>query len=170
MALMCAFRASRALWLSLPLAALCASGCAPPEVTFRLRFPSEETFLMSNTARVEIYDGSGTEEESPDAICRALSIGHPAPLATLHSSGVRDVCEFNSGLVLKDVGTGRRVFAASAADAGETTILRGCAVLDVTPDREVIEIQLSTLPTYPDAPTPACPNLQRKCEARDCDS
>ena len=123
---------------------------------------------MSRNARVEIYPGDGTGDESPDSICRALSIDAAAPRTTLQSSGQRDVCEFEAGLALEDVEVGRLVFAASVQDANGTTILRGCTVADVTADGDEVEIQLSTLPSYPDAPAPACPNVQRKCVDRDC--
>lgn len=118
---------------------------------------------MSRTARVEIYDGSGEGDQSPDAICRALSAQQPASVTAIAASGVRDVCEFLDGLLLRKIDAGRLVFAASAVDAQNRTILSGCAVLDVTEDAERVEIQLSTLPNYPDAPTPACETVEAKC-------
>lgn len=151
------------------LGASLLGACQPPEVVFRLRFPSEETFLLAHTARVEIYDGSGVGKTSPDSICRALSVGQPAPVSTLHSTGARDVCEFLEGIVLENVRVGRLVFSASAEDRQATTILRGCAVLDVLADVSEVEVQLSTLPTYPDTPpADACANVQQKCEKREC--
>lgn len=145
------------------------AACEPPTVPYRLRFPSEETFLLSSTARVDVYDGTGSGEGSPDAICRALSVGQPAPVATLASTGKRDVCEFLSspGLPI-DVDTGRLVLFAEAEAEDGTKLLRGCAVVDAYPDSEAVEVQLSTLPTYPDAPVPSCPNQQAKCGADDC--
>lgn len=148
---------------------LALAACEPPTVPYRLRFPSEETFLLSSTARVDVYDGTGTGDGSPDAICRALSVGQPAPVATLASTGKRDVCEFldSPGLPI-EVATGRLVlFAEAEADDG-TKLLRGCAVVDVLAESEGVEVQLSTLPTYPDSPTPSCPNRQTKCGSGDC--
>lgn len=146
------------------LCALVGAGCAPTDVTYRLRFPSEEAFLMSSTARVEVYDGTGTGAQSPDAICRKLSVLQPAGVNTLAVSDVRQVCEFLEGNVdLRTLEEGRLVFAASAVDANFTTILSGCAVVDVVPGVESVEIQLSTLPSYPDAPTPPFATLEEKC-------
>jgi hypothetical protein len=147
---------------------LCA--CEPPVVSYRLRFPSEETFLMSSTLRVEVYDGSGENDESPDAICRALSVGQPAPVSTMQSTGKRDVCGFlgPEGLDIENVDTGRLVLFAEAEDEIGTSLLRGCTVVDVLANTTEVEIQLSTLPTYPDTPTPSCPNQQAKCESDSC--
>lgn len=153
---------SALLGLGVALAGM-GTGCNAPEVTYQLRFPSEETFLMSRTARVEIYDGSGEGEQSPDAICRALSAQQPASVTAVAASGARDVCEFLDGLVLRNIDTGRLVFAASAVDAQNRTILSGCAVLDLDDDAQTVEIQLSTLPNYPDAPTPECATVEAKC-------
>lgn len=143
---------------------LVGAGCAPTDITYRLRFPSEEAFLMSSTARVEVYDGTGTGDRSPDAICRKLSVLQPAGVNTVAVSDVRQVCEFLEGNVdLRTLEEGRLVFAASAVDANFTTILSGCAVVDVVPGIDSVEIQLSTLPSYPDAPTPPQTTLDEKC-------
>lgn len=146
------------------------SACEPPTVPYQLRFPSEETFLLSSLARVDVYDGTGVGDESPDAICRALSVGQAAPVATLASTGKRDVCEFLGapGLTIDNVDTGRVVLFAEAEDSIGTKLLRGCAVVDVLADTEAVEVQLSTLPTYPDTPTPSCPNQQAKCDTGGC--
>ena len=156
-------RGNRPLALLL-MCLLVGIGCAPTDVTYRLRFPSEEAFLMSSTARVEVYDGTGTGDQSPDAICRKLSVLQPAGVNTVAVSDVREVCEFLTGNVdLRTLEEGRLVFAASAVDANFTTILSGCAVVDVVPGVESVDIQLSTLPSYPDAPTPPHATLEEKC-------
>lgn len=150
--------------ISVLLLLLVGLGCAPTEITYRLRFPSEESFLMSKTARLEVYDGTGTGDKSPDAICRRLSVEQPAGVNTLAVSDKREVCEFLLGSVdLRTIEEGRLVFAASATDANFTTILSGCVVVDVVPGVETVDVQLSTLPTYPDAPTPEHATLGEKC-------
>jgi hypothetical protein len=157
-----------ALLAALPLLAVAAAACAPPPVTYRLRFPSEETFLLSSTARVDVYDGSG--EVGPDAICRALSVGQPAPVSAIQTTGKRGVCEFFGppGIVMKDVDVGRLVLFAEAEGADATKLLRGCAVVDVLPATNAVEIQLSTLPSYPDDAALPCSNVQAKCGSQDC--
>ena len=57
-----------------PLGALWLAACAEPSVGVRVVFPSEETFLLSSVATIDVYDGEGTGDKSPDAICRALSV------------------------------------------------------------------------------------------------
>lgn len=156
------------LLLGALLLAVALSACGPAPSTYRLRFPSEETFLLSSTARVDVYDGSG--EVTPDAICRALSVGQPAPVSAIQTTGKRGVCEFLGppGIVMGDVDVGRLVLFAEAEAADATKLLRGCAVVDVGGPGEVVEIQLSTLPSYPDEPSASCPHVQAKCEAQDC--
>lgn len=157
-----------------------SAGCAPPQVGLRLRFPSLETFLVSSTARVEFYDG----DDAPDAVCRALSVGQPAGRPTLQSTGKQDVCAFASGTSIDAVDVGRKVIFAEVDDAAGTGILRGCAVVDVagTADEGLddddraradaldvvsfVEVQLATLPSYPDAPAPACETIEDKCERK----
>lgn len=158
-------------------AALCAglggvagTACDVPTVSYELRFPSAETFLVASTARVDVYDGAGAENESPDSICRALSVGQPAPVTTLHSTGKRSVCEFlaQPGLDISNVRTGRMVLFAEAEDSIGTKLLRGCSVVDLNGEIDVVQIQLSTLPTYPDSPEPTCSNAQQKCGGEGC--
>lgn len=163
-------RARRLLGAGLCATALVAlSACGAPTVPYSLVFPSEETFLLAETARVDVYDGTGTGRESPDAICRALSIGQPAPVSTLASTGKRAVCEFldSPGLPL-EVATGKLVLFAEAEAADGTKLLRGCSVVNVLGEGDEVKVQLSTLPTYPEAPAPACPNRQSKCGEGSC--
>jgi hypothetical protein len=161
---------TRALGPAAALVVTCAAaGCQSPEVGYSLRFPSEETFLLSSTATVDVYDGSGTGDQSPDAICRALSVGQPAPVNTMHSTGKRDVCDFLAGeLLIDNVDVGRVVLFAEAEDGAGSLLLRGCSVVDVLPQTEQVEVQLSTLPSYPDTPATDCPNQQAKCQDRSC--
>ncbi len=159
------------------------AGCDRPTVAVRLVFPSEQTFLASALARLDVYDGGGTGERSPDAICRSLSVTPPtppqgvAPIASIST----DVCDFRAGGVdLRDVGVGRRVFFVEAQDFSGQAILRGCAVEDVYGDAQqldgddagaakdlgangFVEVQLATLPEFP-AEAPTCASVEEKCE------
>lgn len=167
------------------LALALAGACREPTVGVRLRFPSEETFLVTNTVTVDVYDGEGAGEQSPDAICRALSVQTsvaPAGVQTLESSGNTSACQvLGGGVTFEHVSVGRRVFFAEAVDFDGAAILRGCAVADVFGDDEelagdeadaakklganaLVEVQLATLPTYPDGIAPACENVTAKCE------
>jgi hypothetical protein len=160
------------------------AACQQPTVGVRLVFPSEETFLASALARVDVFDGSESGAKSPDAICRSLSVTPPTPpegVKPLATSGNNDVCLFRAGGIdLKDVGVGRRVFFVEAQDFSSQAILRGCAVEDVFGDDQAlegddegaaadlgvngfVEIQLATLPEFPAAP-PTCASVEEKCE------
>lgn len=161
------------------------AACREPTVGVALRFPSEATFLLTNTITVDVYDGSGTGDEGPDAICRSLSVQTsvtPPGAEILESSGNRNACEALDGAIaFEHIAVGRRVFFAEAVDFTSTAILRGCTVADVFGDEQslegaraetakalgangLVEVQLATLPTYPDGVTPACENVAAKCE------
>ena len=141
--------------------ALFTLGCAPPEVGYQLRFPSLETFLISSVARVDIYDGTDGSDET----CRNRSVALPASENPMQSTGDRDVCEFQSGDVrIAAVDVGRLVFFAEAKDVNGAPIMRGCSVANVNAATEVVEIQLATLPSYPDNADPSCLNVQQKCQ------
>lgn len=159
------------------------AGCQQPTVGVRLVFPSEQTFLASALARVDVYDGTDTGERSPEAICRSLSVTPPTPpqgVAPIVTSGTTDVCLFRAGGVdLKDVGVGRRVFFVEAQDFNGQAILRGCLIEDVFGDAQelegedqgaasdlgvngFVEVQLATLPEFPSA-APSCTSVEDKC-------
>lgn len=166
-------------------AVLALAGCREPTVGVRLRFPSEATFLLTNTITVDVYDGEGTGEQSPDAICRALSVQTsvaPAGVQALESSGNTSACQvLDGGVTFEHVPVGRRVFFAEAVDFDGAAILRGCSVADVFGDEQalvdeeaaaadkldataLVDVQLATLPTYPDGVTPQCADVVAKCE------
>ncbi len=169
-------RSARAAALAACLTAAGAAACTPPQVGLRVRFPSLESFLVAATARIEIYDGT----DAPDALCRALSVGQPAGTQALQSTTPQDVCLIASGLEIDPVEVGRLVIFAEADDAFGSEILRGCAVHDVTglADEAVadeadpagvvsfVEVQLATLPTYPEDAAPSCTSVEDKCERK----
>lgn len=164
---------------------LCGSACNQPVVGVRLRFPSEQTFLITNTVTVDVYDGSGEGKTSPDAICRALSVQTsvaPDGVQALESSGNTSACQLlDGGVHFENVDVGRRVFFAEAVDFTGTAILRGCVVADVFGDSATIaddekaaadklhatsfvQVQLATLPTYPADAVPKCADVKAKCQ------
>ena len=171
--------------LTVALTVALLGGCNQPVVAVRLAFPSEQTFLITNTVTVDVYDGGGTGAKSPDAICRALSVETsvaPDGVQALDSSGNTAACQIlNGGVSFSNVDVGRRVFFAEAVDFDGTAILRGCSVADVFGDSEkladdekeaadklgatsFVDVQLATLPSYPDGAAPACADVKAKCE------
>jgi hypothetical protein len=178
---------------ALACALACALGCSEPVVGVRLRFPSETTFLITNTITVDVYDGEGSGAQSPDAICRALSVTTsvaPEGVQALESSGNTPACALlDGGVTFESVDVGRRVFFAEATDAAGQAILRGCSVADVfgdaadpatlAPDdaatvdalgaNALVDVQLATLPTYPEDQVPLCDDVTAKCtENQEC--
>lgn len=170
-----------------------ALACAEPVVGVRLLFPSETTFLITNTITVDVYDGEGSGAQSPDAICRALSVTTsvaPAGVQALESSGSTSACQLlDGGVTFENVDVGRRVFFAEATDAQGAAILRGCSVADVFGDAvdpetlapedaeaadalgasALVDVQLATLPTYPEDQVPLCDDVTAKCtENQEC--
>ncbi len=163
---------------------LMASGCRQPTVGVKLLFPSELAFLHAAVARIDVYDGSDVGDRSPDAICRSLSTTPPAPptgVTPLATSGNTEICSFiGGGVVLADVGVGRRVVFVEAEDFGSQAILRGCAVVDVFGDDEavsgkdatiardlgataVVTVPLAILPAFPAGPA-GCQTVAEKCD------
>ena len=171
------------LVVTLLAASAASSACNQPTVGVRLKFPSQETFLVTNTVTIDVYDGGGTGETSPDAICRALSVENsvaPAGLLALASSGNTAACRLlDGGVTFENVDVGRRVFFAEAVDFKGQAIMRGCTVADTFGDKQAltddekasaqklgatsfVTVQLATLPTY-QAITPTCADVKAKC-------
>jgi hypothetical protein len=173
---------SRRVSLAVASALSMSAACQPELVGVRLRFPSEETFLLSTTISVDVYDGTGVGDASPDAICRALSVDTavaPAGLQPLASSNRTAACQLlDGGVSFDNLEVGRRVFFAEAVSSS-SAILRGCTVADLgfltAPGGDdavaaqelgvstLVDIQLATLPTYPGT-TPACADVVAKCQ------
>ncbi len=155
-----------------------ASGCGDAAVDVRLIFPSERAFLVSALGRIEVYDGEGSDDTSPDAICRSLSVSPPAPPAgvkPIATTGLTDVCALHDGQVrIDDVGVGRRVVFVETVDHDSKTIVRGCTVVDIDDSSssadgrgapQPLTVQLATLPAFPTA-QPACDTIEDKCKEK----
>lgn len=161
-------------------------GCRQPTVGVQLVFPSEHTFLHAAVARIDVYDGSDSGERSPDAICRSLSTNPPSPPGgvELLTSANAAVCDFaGGGVVLDEVGVGRRVIFVEAEDFDGQAILRGCRVVDLFGDDEpltgddgavasdlganaLVEVPLAILPAFPAGAPGACQSIADKCEEK----
>lgn len=150
--------------LALGLFSLALTACGG-DVPFELVFPSSETFLISTGASVIVYEPN--EDVTADEICRNLSASLPAGLANVASTGDLDVCAFASeeGVQINSVPTGRLVFFAEVVGGPDRApILKGCTVADVYSDTtDIVSIQLSTLPSYPDDPQVLCSDTDAKC-------
>lgn len=169
----------------LVVSTLLLTACREPTVAVELVFPSELAFLHTAVARIDVYDGSGSGERSPDAICRSLSTNPPAPpsgVQPLVTSGSTDACAFqNGGVVLEHVGVGRRVVFVEGEDFDGAAIVRGCRVVDLFGDDEpaaddataaviadlganaAVRVPLAILPAFP-AGAAGCTSIAEKCE------
>ena len=138
---------------------LMASGCRQPTVGVKLLFPSELAFLHAAVARIDVYDGSDVGDRSPDAICRSLSTTPPAPptgVTPLATSGNTEICSFiGGGVVLADVGVGRRVVFVEAEDFGSQARDLGATA--------VVTVPLAILPAFPAGPA-GCQTVAEKCD------
>lgn len=142
----------------------------------QLLFPSEETFLRTNTISVDVFDGEGSGDQGADAICRALSVETsvaPTGVQALASAPATEACFVQEGGVrFEQVPVGRRVFFAEAVAADATPLLRGCTVADVYAAEDgdaqaaTVEVQMATLPGYPDGTALLCESITAKCEER----
>ena len=117
---------------------------------------------MPLTGEVQVYEPD--EDTSADAICRNLSASLPAGKESAAGTGSRSVCELD-GVPLNDVPVGRLVFFADInGGADRVSILKGCTVADVFANTtDPVQIQLSTLPTYPQDPVVTCAGVDAKC-------
>jgi hypothetical protein len=167
------------------MSALLMTACQEPTLAVQLVFPSELTFLHTAVARIDVYDGSGTGERSPDAICRSLSTNPPAPpsgVQPIATSGSANACQFaDGGVVLEHVGVGRRVILVEGEDFDGAAIVRGCTVVDVFGDdapatddatpavitelgaNAAVTVPLAILPAFP-AGDAGCTSMTEKCE------
>lgn len=170
-----AARRGRRPWFGALVGFLSAS-CVDPAVHVTLVFPSEESFLRSNTVSVDVFDGEGTGAQSAEAICRALATDAsvaPAGVRPLASAPAAEACfAYNGGVRFERVPAGRRVVFAEAVAADGTPLLRGCAITELdasTADSDTsppIEVPLVALPGTLEDGVLHCESVAAKCEER----
>lgn len=123
-------RASRAVSRALG-AATCVllgalAGCSPQRVPLELRFPSTETFLVTQSLRVRVFPVSATVA-CASLMNTVMSGGTLDDGAVLDRADL-DPCEVRAGLSLPDVGGGLHAFVVEGIDrSGNSTILAGCS-------------------------------------------
>ena len=153
----------RLAWLATVLA-LAAGGCSPDPVIVDLNFPSQETFLQSQFARVRVFD------LSPDELggCPTLvgeSISGTAATDAVQDSDNVDVCDAFGGIAFDEIGEGPKAFVVTTSAMNEV-ILAGCTVAEVYADAPTVTVHLAMTPRYAIAITGAspCMSISDKCE------
>ena len=114
----------------------CATACGSPTVPLDLRFPSQTTFLVTRTVRVDVVAlDSASLGRCPELLAArtldaTLSVDDLAP------------CDVRRGLDLPDPGPGAHAFIVRARAASNAVILEGCTVAEAYPGAAPIEVTL----------------------------
>ncbi len=118
-----------AISIGLGLASIFAASCGPQRVPLNVRFPSTETFLVSRSMRIRIYE---LEETSCATLVTAVSNGRDPSASPLWESDELTPCTVRAGVSIPDVGGGLRGFLVEGLDSnGNNTILAGCSEAEV---------------------------------------
>ena len=148
-----------------PLAAgFLAAGCSATE-PFELNFPSQDTFIRSETAEVFVVP-VGDDLDACPRLLRDAALGALDPTA---QTGQQTVCEFRANRVsLPDVAEGASAYVAIVQDSGGMTLLTGCAVRNVYVDDAPLVITLTPTDAYRDrfpveTPPETC-TVETKCQ------
>jgi len=148
------------------LAAVGLVGCAPEPVTVSVNFPSQEAFLHSEFAQIQIFELSPTELGScPDLLVPAIA-GTGSVRPKLRSGSV-NVCDlFDGGVSFDEVGEGPHAYVAVARNEANRPLLAGCTVGEVYADAPEIVVRLTQTSEYYSAVSgpPACSTVEDKCE------
>jgi hypothetical protein len=129
-----------------------------------LNFPSQETFLQSQFARVRVFDLSQDElGECPALLAEAIAVTTAADAA--HDSDNVDVCDAFGGIAFDEIGEGPKAFVVTTSAMNEV-ILAGCTVAEVYPDAPAVTVHLAMTPRYAIAVTGTspCMSIADKCE------
>ena len=143
------------------LLALCA-GCGADPVAVELNFPSQETFLQSDFARVRVFDLAPDGLGDCPALLAAATVGTDGPTPPSHDSNNVDVCDAFGGIAFDEIGEGPKAFVATTS-ASNMVILAGCTVGEVYADAPTIVVHLEMTSAYTTTPSD-CTSVADKCE------
>ncbi|MBX7191099.1 MAG: hypothetical protein K1X94_03525 [Sandaracinaceae bacterium] len=129
--------------LGLALLGLGLGACAPQSVPLVLRFPSTETFLVTQSLRIRVFD----DELGCASLVNAVTNGTDLTGSVADVGGLTP-CAVRSGVSVPDVGPGQHAFLVEGLDAmGNVTILAGCARHEVFAGAQ-IEVDLYPTTNY----------------------
>jgi hypothetical protein len=146
---------------------LVLAGCGSEPITLELNFPSQETFLYSEQARVLAFPVSGGGLGDCPHLLAEVSAGSTEDLPAVDTGAV-PVCRYRSGGVTIDEDPeGPMAWIAVVEDASNTPLLTGCAIAEIYADAPVIRIPLFMTDEYRAATTAplACSSVEDKCAA-----
>lgn len=115
--------------VSIMAGSIFVASCGPQRVPLDVRFPSTETFLVSGSMRIRIYE---LEETSCASLVTAVSNGRDPSTTPLWESDELTPCTVRAGVSIPDVGGGQLGFLVEGLDSnGNNTILAGCSEAEV---------------------------------------
>ena len=123
------------------------ASCAPAQVPFQVVFPSEETFVVTNTVNVfafRVPEGGGLACANLVALS-ASGIGLPDD-ALVRRENLQP-CALRSGIALPDPGGGPRLFVVEGLVLSGNVILVGCTQGEVY-GGATVSVNLSTTTRY----------------------
>lgn len=128
--------------------ALVLLGCGTETVTVDLSFPSAETFVRSESARILVVPiDAGEEGVCPDLLAQAR-IGVLDAVA-VEDTGMRNVCDFRAEQVeLEALPEGLHAYVAVAQGPAGEVWLTGCTIADVYVDAPPLRIVLDSTDEY----------------------
>lgn len=147
------------------LAAASLLSCKPDPVEIRLRFPSIESFLQSESARLVVVKVAANDLGACPRLIEAAI--NNSLTGVLHDSGTRTVCSFrDSGETFEDVAEGPIAIVGVAIDEAQTPILAGCHIAEVYESAPTIEVQLGVTDRYRTEGVDmlSCENEEEKCQ------
>ena len=150
------------------LAAPLAAACAPTPVDVSLAFPSRDTFLYSDFARLLVYEVDIADAtESCAAILDDVAAGQFG--APVYDTDWTEVCGFRAGGVrFEDIPPGPHAFVVVTRDQSNTALLSGCRVAEAYEGAPAVRVALFPTPSYDDATTGrtlSCTNEDDKCRS-----
>ncbi len=141
------------------------AGCAGDPVPIELNFPSVETVLQSDYARVAVFDlDGGSLGDCPTLVAQAVA-GTEERRPAFDSGGV-EVCDaLGGGIVFEEIGDGPKAFVATTSKSN-AVVLAGCTVAEVYGGAPDVVVHLAVTSRYYDVVgTPsACTSVADKCE------
>ncbi len=141
--------------------------CGGDTVNVDVNFPSQETFLRSESARVFRFKLREDQRDLCPNLLRETALGQPSTTPDW-DSGLVPICDLHEGLTVPVDGSGWRAFIVLTENEADQVLLAGCTVTNTAPSG--VTVRLAPTPTYVQLyvdGTPAvlsCKTTDEKCE------
>jgi hypothetical protein len=148
--------------------ALGVSACGPEVVEVEVNFPSQETFLRSQGARLFRFRLRSDQRGVCPKLLMETSLGQPS-ISPEWDSGLVSVCDLHAGLTVPIEGAGWEAFIVLIENEDDRVLLTGCTVTIAA--ESGVAIRLSPTKDYVDlyvraeAPPLTCKTAAEKCDA-----